>query len=205
MPSLEDLDAAWVAAARQRAAAGAWERAPGEVFAALAEAPRAARPAGAPACPSCPGRPPLTPYRRAGSPAAPPIQCCDACHGAWVPDAALAAGLDLAELPAGAPGREAGPLPAADTPASRPCPSCARPMEPLPAGPAALDRCPGCRATWFDTGELARVFGIQPAPPGPPGGDVDAANAPAAAAWQIALDLAMTLLLPAGLRSLRGR
>ncbi|GIW18436.1 zf-TFIIB domain-containing protein [Tepidiforma sp.] len=205
MPSLEDLDAAWVAAARQRAAAGAWERDPGEVFAALADAPRAPRRAGTPVCPSCPGRPPLTPYRRAGSPSAPPIQCCDACHGAWVPDAALAAGLDLAELPVSAPGRDAGTPTEADTSAGRPCPSCARPMEPIPAGPAVLDRCPACRAAWFDTGELVRVFGIPPAPPGLPGGDAGPADAPAVAAWQLALDLAMSLLLPRGFRWLRGR
>lgn len=80
MTSLEELDAAWLRAARQRAAAGRWERDADEVFAALSSAPRAATPPGAFHCPACPARPPLASYRRPGGGSLAPIHVLSLIH-----------------------------------------------------------------------------------------------------------------------------
>jgi hypothetical protein len=196
MTSLEELDAAWLRAARQRAAAGSWEREPGEVLAALADAPRAATPPGAFRCPACLARPPLAPYRRPGGGSLAPIHVCETCWGAWVPDAVVAAGIPPDAVPpavAAAGSAPRGPAPAAHP--ARPCPACAAPMEHIPAAGTVLDRCPACRSTWFDTGELADVYALSPRPAGSPDAVAASETAPAPA-WQVVLDVAMLLLAP---------
>ena len=195
MPSLEELDAAWLRAARQRAAAGSWEREPGEVLAALADAPRAASPPGAIRCPACPAGPPLAPYRRpGGSPFA--VHVCESCWGAWVPDAVVAAGIQPDAVPPAV--ATPGPAPAGPGPVpgpARPCPACGGPMEQIPAAGAVLDRCPACRSTWFDTGELAEVYSLAPRMAGSPGGAAASEDA-LVPAWQVVLDLALMLFAP---------
>ncbi|PFG73901.1 zf-TFIIB domain-containing protein [Tepidiforma thermophila] len=195
MPSLEELDAAWLRAARQRAAAGSWEREPGEVLAALADAPRAAAPPGAIRCPACPAPPPLAPYRRpGGSPL--PVHVCETCWGAWVPDAIVAAGIPPDAVPPAV--AAAGPAHGGSAPAAqpaRPCPACSSPMEHIPAAGAVLDRCPACRSTWFDTGELAAVYGMVPLVSDSTA-SADAPDGSPVPAWQVVLDLALLLIAP---------
>lgn len=213
MPSIADLDEAWLQEARQRAAAGQWERAPGTVFDALRSAPRAehqrAASTGVLACPACPGRPRLEPYRRHGWLAADPLWLCETCHGAWLTAGALAAGFSSREHfpPAVFPPAERqcptcqatysppGPCPACTPPPHRTCPACDVPMEHLALAGVELDTCPRCRGTWFDLGELAHVYaldGAGPALPNPQSRPRFLAPHP----WFVALELALDVVLP---------
>ncbi len=211
MASIADLDEAWLREARQRAAAGQWERAPGAVFDALAAAPRA-EPAGAagfgaPRCPVCEGRPPLEPYRRHGATVPDPIWLCERCHGAWLTAAVLATGFSSREhLPTGLvpPGElpcpacgtaiaPPGPCPSCPPATTRPCPACDVPLAHLELAGVQLDSCDRCRGTWFDLGELAQVYGLDH-PAATPSERPSSSRPGAPSPWFIALEVAFQLL-----------
>ncbi|MGK2965957.1 MAG: zf-TFIIB domain-containing protein [Tepidiformaceae bacterium] len=44
------------------------------------------------------------------------------------------------------------------------CPACSAPMQRHREGGITLDHCGPCSGTWFDTGEVRAMYGLQPAP-----------------------------------------
>lgn len=72
------------------------------------------------------------------------------------------------------------------------CPGCESSMERAKQDGVWLDLCPSCGGTWFDTGELAEVFGLQ-APRTLAAGE--SAPGGTAAAWQQLLEVVSRLVL----------
>lgn len=165
-------------------------------------------------CPACEARPPLE--RLPGEHAlAEGLRHCPACFGFWASDSAVAMG--LSSLATGHPAAHAVEAPrlcracdghlkpdgvCAKCGVSRPmlvCPSCERPLERFSDAGATLDRCPACRWTWFDVGEISRVYGLErpdglAAAGALQGGRPDDAIAGGGGAWGMALGLLGGLL-----------
>lgn len=127
-----------------------------------------------PHCPACEARPPLAPL--AGETSTwDGLLHCPVCYGFWASDQVVAAGLAGAVDHPAAHALE-GPRRCracfghlkpdgncAKCGKSRPalvCPACSATMAPFANGPVALDRCGACRWTWFDTGEVRRLYGL---------------------------------------------
>ena len=137
--------------------------------------PAAAAPSSGVRCPACDAHPPLE--RLAGEYIyGEGLRHCPACYGFWATDAAVALGLAAlatdhrAVLASEGPRRCracAGHLKPDGACATcgmtrelLHCPACEREMERFSDGGATLDRCNACRTTWFDVGEVARVYGL---------------------------------------------
>ena len=176
-----DPDEAWLSQARARVAAGsAWERSTAEIEAA-ARAVRDTRQDSAPdalCCPYCDAHPPLELFRRYEMVSSTPLRYCPRCYGFWAAGDALARGAadpyddHPALQPARAPrrcracgghlkpnddcARCGRPLPPLD------CPQCKRAMDRMEQHGVKLDMCLACKGLWFDMGELAAVYNLQP-------------------------------------------
>lgn len=165
-------DAQWIAEARrQLAATGSWD---------IPVTPPSFRPPEAmPAtplpCPNC--RRQLETFRRYDVHATEPLRWCPGCFGFWARGDALAAGvadagddreaLFAAQAPARCRSCDKGGLDAAGVCRGcgwqRPplaCPSCGTPMGRATVKGIEVDACAACRATWFDIGELGRIYGL---------------------------------------------
>lgn len=173
-------DERWLADARARAAAGRWEREAETVFSELrrqAEARVASQPP-EPRCPACPGHPSMRAFPRYELISSDPFLYCPVCYGFWAVGDALARG--VADAGFVHPALEAVPAPrrckkcfghlkpdnvcakCGEAPDLLPCPLCSKPMERFERESMQLDECAPCRGTWFDTGEIARVFKLEP-------------------------------------------
>jgi len=172
-------DEEWLAAARARAASGSWERDADTVFAELkASAPR---PEAVPKilhCPYCDEHPPLSVLQRFEQQTNSPLRYCNTCYGFWAVGDALTAGVSdpMEEHPAlfatrgpkrcrncfghlkpdGVRAKCGKPLPPLN------CPGCQAQMERIDREGVTLDQCAPCTGVWFDTGEIAAVFKLQP-------------------------------------------
>jgi Zn-finger nucleic acid-binding protein len=127
-------------------------------------------------CPYCAEPSLLTPAKTCATPEG--LLMCPRCYGVWARADVLAAGLHIDEdspavftavraasrcracfgrLDETETCRKCGKkLPAVD------CPACAKPMTRLEQAGVTLDRCDTCKGTWFDTGEIAAVYGVEP-------------------------------------------
>lgn len=166
-------DEQWIAEARrQLLAAGTW-RIPITPPALPPQQPAAAA---APGCPWCPGRPPLAVFTRREAVSPRPLYCCARCFGFWAPrDSLLAGAADAGDehealyaslgparcracgarlKPDGACRACGKVLPPAM------CPDCNRDMDRETRNGITLDRCARCGGTWFDIGEVGRVYGL---------------------------------------------
>lgn len=135
---------------------------------------------GAPACPACEGRPRLAVFRRYELVTVEPLWHCEHCLGFWAAGDSLARG--VADPGSGHAAVHAARAPArcrscfgrltpegvcrkcGKTLPRYDCPACGAAMERRQEGGITLDACPTCRGTWFDTGEIALVYGLTPAP-----------------------------------------
>lgn len=176
-----EQDEAWLAQARARVAAGAeWERTPEEIEAA-AKAIREARknaPPGAMCCPYCDIHPPLQVYPRYEMVTQTPLRFCPSCFGFWAAGDSLSAG--IADPYDDHPALRVAPAPRRcracnghlgsegicvkckrELPRLN-CPACRTPMERFEMQGITLDHCDPCDGVWFDTGEIAAVFGVEP-------------------------------------------
>jgi Zn-finger nucleic acid-binding protein len=167
----------WLRAARARftAEGTTWDTSPDLT---PSEAPPPAAPASELPCPYC-TEPPL--LRSLSAPGLPIGGLyCPQCYGIWMPNAALAAGISLDSDPPPVltaaraqarcrkcfghlDGDEVCRKCSAKLPLLK-CPSCHAEMVREKERGVLLDRCGACAATWFDTGELAAVFDLKPAP-----------------------------------------
>lgn len=174
-------DEDWIAAARARAASGAWERPADAIFAGLKResAARAASAPQLPACPYCADHPALLRFRRFELQTIEPLLFCGQCFGFWAKGDALARG--VADPGTGHPALEVGLAPrrcracfghlkpddsCAKCGQALPrlnCPGCGEAMERFEKEGVTLDQCTTCRGTWFDMGEIVRVYGLAPA------------------------------------------
>ncbi len=186
MPAAEDplvtiSDDEWIAAARNRAAAGSWERPAGDVLAELRRHGVRSEAAGVAAlkCPYCESHPLLARMQRYELQAVHPLWYCNSCYGFWATGDALVRG--VADPGTGHPALEASRAPrrcracfghlkpdhtCARCGKSLPrlnCPACARTMERTEEDGVQLDQCGHCTGTWFDTGEIAAVHKLVPA------------------------------------------
>lgn len=177
-------DDEWIARARQRAGPdGAWQRfAPPELPSAEESARRSAEratAAGALRCPACESAPPLEIYRRYELLTAEPLRYCRVCLGFWAKGDSLARGVRDADdgstafTAALAPARcracggrqidgDGKCRDCGEVPGPRDCPGCGRSMAQTIRSGVRLDECGACTATWFDTGEIGRVYGLAP-------------------------------------------
>ncbi len=168
-------------------------------------------PASGPRCPYCSEHPLLTELRRYETASAEPIWYCPACFGVWATDASVAGGVadesdESAVLYAGraAPRcrscgghldeqeacRKCGKkLPRLN------CPRCGVVMERYTQKGITLDRCPTCQGSWFDTGEIAAVFGLTP-PRSLGTMYVDSLPKDDRPEWVIILDILLRMFLP---------
>lgn len=172
-------DDEWIAAARARAAAGNWERDADTVFAEIrATAPEHPAVESALRCPYCDGHPPLAVLERYEQQTVTPLRYCNTCYGFWAAGDALTAGVsspydDNPALtavrgprrcracfghlkPDGVCAKCGKSLPPLN------CPSCGKTMERTERQGVPLDQCVKCMGVWFDTGEIAAVFKLQP-------------------------------------------
>jgi Zn-finger nucleic acid-binding protein len=166
-------DDQWLARARSSAADGEYEPVSPVL---VSDGPSPAVP-GVPCCAFCVGRPPLEVYPRREVVSSQPLYYCPRCYGFW----ALAGTLDhgvrdayddhpafVAALP---PPRcrscfghlkPNGACAKCGAVRVAPCPGCGEPMTTYEEKGLRLDQCAKCQGTWFDMGELARVYGLQP-------------------------------------------
>ena len=169
-------DDEWLSAARARytAEGAAWDVHPD--FSPAPE-PAPGAPASTLRCPYCAEPSLLTPARTYTTPDG--LLLCPRCYGIWVRADVLAVGLQIEEdsPPAFtalcvAPRCRAcfGHLDETETCRkcgkklpSLACPACAKPMTRFKQAGVTLDRCDTCKGTWFDTGEIAAVYGVEPA------------------------------------------
>ncbi len=172
-------DEQWIAAARARAAAGGWERDADTVFAELrASAPVRPTVETALKCPYCEEHPPLAALDRYEQQTVTPLRYCNTCYGFWAAGDALTAGVSSPSdehpalfaargpkrcracfghlKPDGNCAKCGKPLPALN------CPSCGKAMERTERQGVTLDQCATCMGVWFDTGEIATVFRLEP-------------------------------------------
>jgi Zn-finger nucleic acid-binding protein len=204
----------WLAAARTRAARGEWERPADVMFAELRRDVadlKATDPAGA-NCPYCPAHPLLVRFQRFELQTMEPLLYCRNCFGFWAKGDALGSG--VADPGANHPTLEAVPaprrcracfghltpdgactrcdqaLPALD------CPACARVMQRFEKDGVTLDQCAACNGTWFDMGEIVRVYNLAPAQ-GLAASTIDEhATDDEPPGWLIALNIAARLAFP---------
>jgi Zn-finger nucleic acid-binding protein len=204
-------DDAWIAAARERVAHGHdWATPPEEVSGAN-PAPRAAAPQARLLCPYCKEHPTLTDLHRYETASTEPLWYCPACYGVWATDASLAGGVAdesnespvlYAERAAPRCRSCAGHLDEHETcrkcgktlPRLN-CPLCGREMARSAQKGVTLDHCTACRGTWFDTGEIAAVFGLTP-PRSLAAHYVDQLPKDDRPEWLIALDVLLRMFLP---------
>jgi Zn-finger nucleic acid-binding protein len=124
------------------------------------------------------GHPPMQPFPRYELVSADPFLFCGRCYGFWAEGDALARGvadagyvhpaLDAAVAPRRCkkcfghlkPNNECAKC--GEAPDVYRCPACSKPMERLEQAGVHLDRCNPCNGTWFDTGEIARVYRLAP-------------------------------------------
>jgi hypothetical protein len=170
-------DDEWLARARARQAHGdGWETPGAELFAASPPPPdhTPARPR----CPYCPGAFLLTEFHPDVAASQVPLLYCRNCYGFWAAGDSLSQGFESEYVDAPA-------LLAAQAPPrcrscfgylkpdgvcakcgkSRPptsCPACGKEMQRFDRGGVTLDACDPCHGIWFDMGELAAVYGLQP-------------------------------------------
>jgi Zn-finger nucleic acid-binding protein len=179
-------DDAWLSRARDRLAqGGSWESPPAGAENPESEpghpSPEPAIPepeSGGPRCPYCSAHGSLTVFPRYESGGNTPLLYCPACYGFWARGDCLALGVadPMDESPAlyahTAPRRcracggrlrddetcvKCGQaLPKLD------CPACGREMVREKQRGVTLDVCGPCGGAWFDTGELAAAYGLQP-------------------------------------------
>ncbi len=207
-------DDEWLAAARARAASGEWER-PGGVILADLEKHAAVltdtKPA-LPRCPYCTHHPELLRFQRFELQTIDPLYFCGACYGFWAKGDSLARGVADSgythpALDAAPPPRRCRacfghlkpdntcakcglPLPGLE------CPACSQLMERFEREGAILDQCKSCRGVWFDMGEIARVYKLQPAQ-GLAASTVDEhACDDEPSGWEIAFHFAARLVFP---------
>ena len=174
-------DERWLADARARAASGEWERDADAIFAELkrqaGENATAIPPE--PGCPSCATHPAMRAFPRYELVSVDPFLYCGACYGFWAEGDALSRG--VSDPGFAHPALEAAPAPrrckacfghlkpdnvcakCGETPPLLGCPRCSAEMERFENGGVLLDQCAACRGTWFDTGEIARVYKLGPA------------------------------------------
>jgi len=165
-------DEAWIAEARRQfAATGTWD---------IPITPPPAPPAAAAAerlpCPNC-GRE-LERFRRYDIASTEPLRWCPNCYGFWARGDALATGvvgssddreaLYAAEAAPRCRQCERGGRLNANgvcrrcgwTRPALACPACSTPMARERVKGVELDACGACRATWFDIGEIRRMYGL---------------------------------------------
>jgi len=206
-------DDQWVAAARARAAGGAWERDPGDIFAGLrrevAERPPVP---GQPGCPYCPDHPEMAILRRYELQTIDPLRFCSRCYGFWAVGDSLARGVAdpgfvhpaLEQVPAplrcrSCHGRLKPDYTCRGCGKQLPtlgCPGCDRPMERFEKGGILLDQCGPCGGTWFDVGEIVAVYNLAPVQ-GLAASTVDEhGHEDEPPPWAIALNVASRMLFP---------
>jgi Zn-finger nucleic acid-binding protein len=173
-------DEQWLAAARARAASGSWERSADEVLNELrASAKPVEFPEGTLRCPFCAERPPLSILQRYEAATANPLRYCNTCYGFWAVGDALTNGIadpddETPALSAALAPRRCracfGHLKPDNTCArcgkALPllnCPQCGNQMQRIEREKIQLDQCAACMGVWFDTGEIAAVYHLQPA------------------------------------------
>jgi Zn-finger nucleic acid-binding protein len=174
-------DDEWAAAARARAAAGDWERPADAVFAELRAQADQRKVAAPPAllCPYCDSHPPLAILQRYELQTATPLRYCNNCYGFWAAGDSITAG--LSEPGDGHPALHAARGPrrcrscfghlkpdgacakCGKTLPPLNCPACGKVMERMTREGVQLDQCAPCTGVWFDTGEIAAVFKLEPA------------------------------------------
>lgn len=131
-------------------------------------------------CPACEGQPPLAVFRRYELVTVEPLWHCERCLGFWAAGDSLSRGVadpgsgHVAVLAAQAPPRcrscfgrlnpEGACRKCGKTLPRYDCPACCAAMARRQEGGVTLDACAVCRGTWFDTGEIAAVYGLKPAP-----------------------------------------
>jgi len=172
-------DDQWVARARARVAEGkSWETPPEEQLTALAPMQPAVAETHGDRCPYCEAHPALEVVRRYEVASSEPLLRCPSCYGFWAKGDALAHGVrDPAdEHPSfvaaaikprcrACGGHLKPDLVCAKCGKALPalaCPSCGKPMERFQREGITLDACAACKGTWFDVGEIAAVYGLQP-------------------------------------------
>ena len=212
---MTELHDEWLRAARARASRGEWERPADEIFSDLkrrATAYAATTETVRASCPFCAAHPPLLRFQRFELQNIAPLLYCGNCYGFWAKGDALARG--VADAGYGHPALEAGvaprrcracfghmkpdntcakcgqPLPPLN------CPECAKVMERFETEGVSIDHCAACNGTWFDMGEIARVYGLQRAQ-GLAASTIDEhATDDEPSGWLIALNIAARLALP---------
>ena len=113
-------------------------------------------------CPNCGDAAHLAIMRIPGTvPRADPFRWCYVCHGVWGKGSALGR-----SMPSNRSLHPALAAELADVRRSCPplCPECAVPMSPFELGGRTLDACSQCSGIWFDSGELAAVYGLPEQP-----------------------------------------
>ncbi|MCC7364473.1 MAG: zf-TFIIB domain-containing protein [Dehalococcoidia bacterium] len=130
-------------------------------------------------CPSCDQHWPLEVYRRYELVTTVPLRYCTRCYGFWAAGDALARGVrdpfdeHHAFSAAVAPTRcracgghrftPEGKCRGCEKPAiPYNCPGCGVQMERYKDKGVTVDRCKACQGTWFETGEIARIYGLAP-------------------------------------------
>ena len=137
-----------------------------------------ARSANGLACPVCDDARPLEVLRRYERVGLSELRYCPRCYGFWAAKDALSHG--VADENDDHPALRATPAPprcklcfghikpdgacakCGAPPRSIVCPGCSAGMERSLRGKTWLDMCPACSGCWFDTGELALIYGLVP-------------------------------------------
>jgi len=166
-------DDEWMAQPRVTAADGACE----PVLPALRAGQLLPPTPASPRCAFCTERPPLEVYPRREVVTERPLYYCPRCYGFWAlpgtPEHGVHDPYDdhPAFRAAPAPPRcracfghlaPGGTCTRCDKSRIALCPGCGEPMTPYEQRGVRLDQCPNCQGVWFDVGEIALVYGLQP-------------------------------------------